>query len=232
MKPEPLKKTLLLSMPRVGSLAMSIIFNTDECLAHHEGMDYKNIRPGIMFNETAAYGMSLIAAQQNKNYLCCDTGLVPMCLANAFKTDAGKRGFIQGGWQILVVTRDIADITRSMANSLYERPNTLQLIAVRLATDRTWRALQALMNEVSTALPTKRLLHIHKKERHFNKTQLTCIADFVGSGYNYIGSLGGANISMSREQLEHGAKVIDEAYEGHIKEMDKKNPTKPNTHKN
>lgn len=209
-----MKKTLLLAMPRTGSLALSIIMNTKECLSHHEHHDYVSYRRGITFPETQAYQLYLQAKKEGKNYACFDTGIIPLCLLSIMKNPDTRKQFLESDWQVLIVERNPNDIGKSLINVLHDDPTIEQIIKTMEVTKTLHSKLEDLICDVLDLLHKHddRVKIILKDGRHFTEDQLTEIAEFVGSGEENIKPLGRANISLSGKQLLEGASIIRKSY--------------------
>lgn len=184
-----MKVTFLIALPRCGSLALSVMHNTDHCLAHHEGLDYKYtaaLSPdSFKFEDTYAYQAMMQAKKQGKNYFCCDqsTGIKLYASFLTWKEKSKMEGIED---QVLYIPMNPAFVCKSFLDKGVGDPKNAKIIteALRSKADQ-YEGLARMMEAFDLVSDAKRLLVIAKVSKEdsltFKWADLIRISQFVGS---------------------------------------------------
>ena len=216
------KITFLLSTPRSGTLALANIMNTDKCIAHHEGNDFKVIQPRpFSMKETYAGQQLLKAFQERKNYFCCDQSMADALFRNFVSDDEFLDLVIDNKIQvnILSIYRDAVDCAKS-----YEGLGVIteaEFTKMALHIQQTALKISKDYGEVNEMIKLIIPLYggIHRsydkitKDNRFTVSAIKEISELVGAGleglkHSEIRELANTHYSLTKEQLQAGVDEL------------------------
>jgi len=191
-----MKATYLLGLPRCGSLALSKIADTYNCLAHHEGGDYKHvIIPSMDYKDYHSRNRYLMARDREylvtgedgkrdiikrdgdedikrvMNYFCCDTS----CQENIYT--AAREYYPGADIQLLYVRTCPYMAAQSMYDALGGMLELSTLInAMRYLDDK----YDKFVVENACVIDPSTFMEINKNGDRFTDHQWRMMSEFVG----------------------------------------------------
>lgn len=137
----PLQMTFLLAMPRTGSYALSKIFNTDYCFAHHEGYDFEvlmdHLGKGMPYQDTNSYALWRDAFESGTHYFCCDQSCGPFLFEKALRCPEIKY------WQkARKIDLNVIVLNRGIASSLISLNDVCRSVGLSPDPEEMYKAIR------------------------------------------------------------------------------------------
>lgn len=208
-----MKTTFLFAIARSGSLALSRMFNTDKCIAFHEGNDYHLVHKKYKFEESYAGQQWIKAKKEGRNYFCCD-------ISQPINTFKAYIDYINNHCheaisetKIILVDSCVDCATESLSKILGCKINSDTTVAAHHLLSEQRQSLIKCAEDLSENVDITVVIKNHNKKFHplqvIEMNKVIQAWDLSVSGnVRKLADIAGGYHSMTKEELMNGVNII------------------------